>query len=141
MDDINSQATTYTGTQTREAQNSKLLYHFLINLVTTEFTTKLVLYQEDYTINGAPIGTCLFKKIIQLTYVDTMVTASHIHETLMDIHLKLPTFQHNIRKFNDWIRIEVGKLASRGQEATDLLTYLRKSYQVVANKKFVAYIE
>ena len=35
----------------------------------------------------------------------------------------------------------MGKLASRGQEANDLLTYLWKSYQVVANKKFMAYIE
>ena len=124
MAEINSHATTYTGTQTRAAQNSKMLYHFLMNLVTTEFTTKLVLYQEEYTMNGAPIGACLFKKIIQLTYVDTMATASHICETLMDMHLKLPTFQQDTQKFNDWIHIEVGKLASRGQEANDLLTYL-----------------
>ena len=103
MDKINGHATTYTGTQTREAQNSEMLYHFLMNSVTMEFTTKLVLYQEDYTINRAPIGACLFKKVVQLTYVDTMATASHIHETLMDMHLKLPTFQHDIRKFNDWI--------------------------------------
>ena len=103
MDDINSHATTYTGTPTREAQNSEMFYHFLMNLVTTDFTTKLVLYQEDYTINGAPIGACLFKKIVQLTYVDTVATTSHICETLMDMHLKLPTFQHDIGKFNDWI--------------------------------------
>ena len=32
-------------------------------------------------------------------------------------------------------------MASRGQEASNLLTYLWKSYQVVADKKFVAYIE
>ena len=141
MDKINGHATTYTGTQTREAQNSKMLYHFLMNSVTMEFTTKLVLYQEGYMMNGAPIGACLFKKVVQLTYVDTMATASHICDTLMDMHLKLPTFQHDIGKFNDWIRIEVGKLASRGQEANDLLMYLWKSYQVVANKKFIAYKE
>ena len=141
MDNISNHTTTYTGMQTREAHNSEMLYHFLMNSVTTEFTTKLVLYQEDYTINGAPIRVCLFKKIIQLTYVDAMATALHICETLMDMHLKLPTFQHDIRKFNDWIRIKVGKLASRGQEASDLLMYLWKSYQVVADKKFVAYIE
>ena len=141
MDDISNHATTYTGMQSREAQNSEMLYHFLMNSVTTEFTTKLVLYQEDYTINGAPIGACLFKKIVQLTFVDTMATASHICEMLMDMHLKLPTFHHDIRKFNDWIQIEVGKLASRGQEASNLLTYLWKSYQVVADKKFVVYIE
>ena len=141
MDDISNHATTYTGMQTREAQNSEMLYHFLMNSVTAKFTTKLVLYQEDFTINGAPIGACLFKKIVQLTYVDTMATASNIHKTLMDMHLKLPTFQHDIGKFNDWIRIEVGKLASRGQEASDLLMYLWKSYQVVADKKFIAYIE
>ena len=141
MAEINSHATTYTGTQTRAAQNSKMLYHFLMNSVTTEFTTKLVLYQEEYIMNGAPIGACLFKKIIQLTYVDTMATTSHIHETLMDMHLKLPTFQHNNGKFNNWTHIEVGKLASRGQEANDLLTYLWRSYQVVADKKFVSYIK
>ena len=83
MDNINSHATTYTGMQTREAF--------------------VVLYQEDYMINGAPIGACLFKKIVQLTYVDTMATASHINKTLMDMYLKLPTFQHDIGKFNNWI--------------------------------------
>ena len=101
MTKINGHAATYTGSQTRAAQNSKMLYHFLMNLVTMEFTTKLVLYQEEYTMNGAPIGACLFKKIIPLMYIDTMATASHIHETLMDMHLKLPTFQHDIGKFND----------------------------------------
>ena len=141
MVEINSHATTYTGSQTREAQNSEMLYHFLMISVTMEFTTKLVLYQEDYTMNGAPIGACLFKKVFQLTYVDTMATASHIRKTLMDMHLKLPTLQDDIGKFNNWIQIKVGKLASRGQEANDLLTYLWKLYQVVADKKFMAYIE
>ena len=103
MDNISNHATMYTGMQTREAQNSEMVYHFLMNSVTTEFTTKLVLYQEDYMINGVPIGACLFKKILQLTYVDTMATALHIRKTLMDMHLKLPTFQHDIGKFNDWI--------------------------------------
>ena len=102
MDEINSHAATYTWTQTiREAQNSKMLYHFLMNSVTTEFTTKLVLYQEEYMINGVPIGACLFKKVVQLTYVDTMATASHIRKTLMDMHLKLPTFQHESR-WGNW---------------------------------------
>ena len=103
MVELCGHATTYTGTQTREAQNSEMLYHFLMNSVTTEFTSKLVLYQEDYTMNGGPIGACLFKKIVQLTYMDTMATGSHIRKTLMDMHLKLPTFQHDIGKFKDWI--------------------------------------
>ena len=141
MDEINGHDATYTGMQTREAQNSEMLSHFLMNSVTTEFTTKLVLYQEDYMMNKAPIGTCMFKKVVQLMYVDTIATASHIRKTLMDMHLKLPTFQHDIRKCNDWIRLKVGKLASRGQEANDLLTHLWKSYQVVADKKYIVYIE
>ena len=60
----------------------------------------------------------------------------------MEMHLKLNMFQYNIGKFNDWIHMEVGKLASRGQEANDLLTYLWKPYHpVVVDQKFVAYIE
>ena len=103
MDEINGHAATYTGMQTREAQNSEMLYHFLMNSVTIEFTTKCVLYKEEYMVNGAPIGVCLFKKVVQLMYVDTMATASHIHETLMDMHLKLTTLQHDIGKFNNSI--------------------------------------
>ena len=60
---IDGHAATYTGTQTREAQNSEMLYHFLMNSVTMEFTTKLVLYQEDYTMNGAPIGHACSTKL------------------------------------------------------------------------------
>ena len=48
MAEINGHAATYTGTQTRAAQNSEMLYDFLMNSVTTEFTTKLVLYQEEF---------------------------------------------------------------------------------------------
>ena len=141
MDDINGHATTYTGMQTREAQNSEMLYHFLMNSVTTEFTTKLVLYQEDYTINGAPIGACLFQED-HSAYICGHHGHCFTHSQDLDgWYLKLPTFQHDIRKFNDWIQIKVGKLASRGQEASDLLTYLWKSYLVVADKKFIAHIE
>ena len=59
----------------------------------------------------------------------------------MEMRLKLPTFHYDIRKFNNWICTKVGKLASRGQETSNLITYLRKSYQVVADQKFVVYIE
>ena len=105
MAKINVHAATYTGTQTRAAQNPKMLYHFLMNSMTMEFTTKFVLYQEEYTMK---IGACLFKKIIQLMYVDTMATVSHICETLMYMHMKLPTFQHDIGKFNNWISSKWG---------------------------------
>ena len=39
------------------------------------------------------------------------------------------------------MQAEVAKLASKGQEASDLLTYLWKAYFVVNEKKFVAYIK
>ena len=72
--------------------------------------SKLLLMQEP--TNDTPITTCLFQKIFQLSYVDTMAMVSHIWENLMDMHLKLPTFQHDIRKFNDWIQMEIGKHTS-----------------------------
>ena len=70
-----------------------------------------------------------------------MATALHIHETLMEMHHKLPSINHNITKFNNWVQVEVAKFASRGQEASDLLTYLWKAHLVITDKKFVAYIE
>ena len=69
------------------------LYQFLLSSLATESKTKILLHWDEFMINKEPVGACLFKKIVQLTYVDTMATASHIHETLMEMHLRLPSIK------------------------------------------------
>ena len=55
-----------------DAQNSEMLSQFLLSLLL------ILLHQDEFPLNNEPVSTCLFKKIVQLTYVDTMATTSHI---------------------------------------------------------------
>ena len=103
MDNITTHANNYTSTQPCDAQNSEMLYQFLLSSLVTEFKTKILLHQAEFMLNNEQVRACLFKKIMQLSYVDTMAAASQICETLMEVHLKLPTINHNIIKFNDWV--------------------------------------
>ena len=80
MTDITTHVTTNMNTQARNAQDLEMLYQFLLCSATNTFQMKLMLHQEDFQINGDPMGLCLFKKMVQLTYIDTMVTASPIRE-------------------------------------------------------------
>ena len=72
--------------------------NFLLSSLSPEFKTKILLHQDKFHVNNKPVGTCLFKKMVQLTYVDMMATASHNQETLIEMHLKFPTTNHNVNK-------------------------------------------
>ena len=47
----------------------------------------------------------------------------------------------NIDEFNDWVCNQLGQLHASGEEATDLLAYLWKTYLVTPDWEFVDYIK
>ncbi|KAL7565367.1 hypothetical protein ACA910_013587 [Epithemia clementina (nom. ined.)] len=55
--------------------------------------------------------------------------------------LQLNNYAGDITKFNNWVKLQVEKLAARGQEASDLLTYLWKAYAHAPDPKFIKYID
>jgi hypothetical protein len=60
---------------------------------------------------------------------------------LIDLDRYLPTFGHDITKFNTYVKSLVEGLKSRGETATDLLVNLFKGYMVCSDKEFVEYIK
>ena len=109
MDQITNHAATLRHKQ--GTLRTQMLYQFLMNSVTTDFKTKLIPHLAEFRINEKPIGPCLFKKMVQPTYIDTMAMGSHITKILMDMHLNLIPFQHNMTKFNDWIHNRSGRIS------------------------------
>ncbi|KAL7566243.1 hypothetical protein ACA910_011306 [Epithemia clementina (nom. ined.)] len=142
---VQAHAATYVGTQTRNAQNSDMLYHFLMALLTSAFKGQVLLHSNEYTVTAnavtVPDGPSLLKQIVSLTYIDTRATASHIRSTLVDMTLQLDHYGGDINKFNHWVKLQVEKLAARGQEASDLLTYLWKAYAHAPDPKFIKYMD
>ncbi|KAL7575398.1 hypothetical protein ACA910_007306 [Epithemia clementina (nom. ined.)] len=142
---VRAHTTTYVGTQMRNAQNSDMLYHFLMALLTSSFKCQVLLHGEDYTVTAnavtVPDGPSLLKLLVSLTYIDTRATASHIRTTLVDMAHQLETYGGDITKFNNWVKLQVERLAARGQQAGDLLTYLWKAYASAPDPKFVKYLD
>ncbi|KAL7573662.1 hypothetical protein ACA910_008349 [Epithemia clementina (nom. ined.)] len=122
-----------------------MLYHFLMASLTSAYKGQVLLHSNEYTVTAnavtVPDGPSLLKQIVSLTYIDTRATASHIRSTLVDMALQLDHYGGDITKFNHWVKLQVEKLAARGQEASDLLTYLWKACAHAPDPKFIKYID
>ena len=118
LQDVQAKALTYVGMQGREAQDSYMLYNFLIESLTDSFKAQVLLYKQDYTITpmgGQPAmkdGPMLLKRLIMITYIDNRATTAHIKETLIDMTYQLTNLQGDITSFNDWVREQVCQLAA-----------------------------
>ena len=147
LQDIQAKALTYVGMQGREAQDSYMLYNFLIESLSNSFKTQVLLYEQDYTITplgGQPAmkdGPTLLKRIIMLTYIDNRATTAHIRETLIDMTYQLINLQGDITLFNNWVREQVCQLAAQGTSTPDLLAYLWKTYLQAPDAEFKCYIK
>ena len=110
LQDVQAKALTYVRMQGREAQESYMLYNFLIESLTDSFKAQVLLYEQDYTITpmgGQPVmkdRLTLLKRLIMLTYIDNQATTAHIRETLIDMTYQLTNLQGDITAFNDWVR-------------------------------------
>ena len=118
LQDVQAKTLTYVGMQGHEAQDSYMLYNFLIESLTDSLKAQVLLYEQDYTITplgGQPAmkdGPTLLKRIIMLTYIDNRATTAHIRETLIDMTYQLTNLQGDITSFNDWVREQVRQLAA-----------------------------
>ena len=142
LQDVQAKALTYVGIQGREAQDSYMLYNFLIESLMDSFKAQVLLYKQDYTIT--PMGgqppmkdrPTLLNRLIMLTYINNRATTAHIRETLIDMANQLTNLQGDITSFNDWVREQVCQLAARGTLAPNLLTYLWKTYLQAPHAEF-----
>ena len=142
MTQVTARANQYIGQETRDAQNSDMLYNFLIESLTEDFKEQVLLFVDDFTINDVPDGICLLKQIIVLTYIDNRATTAHIRDTLIDMSDKLVELDGNVTEFNNWVRAQVVRLNARGTDAPDLLYYLWKAYtHDQHDSEFVSYIK
>ena len=140
MAEVKIKVNTYAGQPVRAAQNSNMLARHIMNSLTPEFKSQVVLYATDYKVNGKPDGLCLLKQVYKLTFVDTKGTVSSIRYQLVHMSTKLVEVAYDVQVFNDWVRAQVDKLTARGAESSDLLNYLWEAYRSVPDKSFAAYM-
>ena len=111
-----------------------MLYYFLVDSLTNEFHTTVLLYAEVYTVTNIPVASSLLMQIIILTRVDNPASTMHIREMLIESRRKLLLLKDNVTEFNQWVCKQMGHLHAWEQDTVDLLYYLRKAYKAAPDE-------
>ena len=127
--------------QTRRTQDSVMLFHCIMNSITSDAKTNITIWESEYMVHNIPSGPLLLKIIIRESHIDTNATSSAIRLRLSNLDTYINNINDNIPKFNIYVREQMTALAARGQTSDDLLTNLFKGYLAVTDRNFHRYIE
>ena len=131
----------YLSGQSRSAQDAAQLYRCLMASISKEGKKKILVWEDQYTIDGYGSGNLLLKVIVRESHLDTNATSASIRTKLTDLDRYLPSIGHDILKFNTYVKLLVDGLKSRGETTQDLLVNLFKGYMACSDSEFVSYMK
>jgi hypothetical protein len=128
---------TYLQVGCRPVQDTIMLFKCLMNSISKEAKNKILIWHNQYSVNGYSSGNLLLKIIIRESHLDTNATTSSIRTKLSRLDTYIVTIASNLTKFNGYVRFLIDSLAARGETSNDLLTNLFKGYAAATDKVFV----
>lgn len=131
----------YIHSATRYAQDTTMLYHCLMNSISSSALDSITIWKEDYTVVDKPSGNLLLKIIIRESHIDTNATEAHIRQKLSSLDQYMVAVSNDVAKFNAYVKQQVQALAARGAKTEDLLSNLFKGYLACTDRVFCRYIE
>jgi hypothetical protein len=138
MEMIEDYETPYINTEGKQAQNTHMLYQCLMQSMSKEGKKKILIWNDEYHIDGNKSGTLLLKVIIRESHIDTNArTTSNIRMKLSSLDTYIHMIGQDITKFNGHVKLLIGSLQARGEAMQDLLTNLFKGYAQCSDKEFV----
>ena len=140
LQEIHEFEESYIDQPSRSAQDTAQLYRCLMASLSKDGKRKILVWEDQYTINGLGSGNLLLKIIVRESHLDTNATSTSIRTKLTELDTYLPTIGHDIIKFNTYVKLLVDGLRSRGETTTDLLTNLFKGYLACSDRDFCDYI-
>ena len=140
IDTIRTFKESYISGESRSAQDAAILYHCLMNLISKEGKKKILVWEDKYQIDTYGSGNLLLKIIIRERHLDTNTTSASIRKKLANLDRYLPTIGHDITKFNNYVKLLVDGLQSRGEVTNDLLIKIYQGYSACTDKEFIDYI-
>ena len=145
LEKIATYENSYLGGNTREVQNSYMLFQCLMNSISREARIKVEGWDEEFivennAVTNVPSGNLLLKIIIRESHLDTNATTQSIRNKLSNLNEYISTIGNDITKFNGYVKALVLGLNARGLKTEDLLSNLFKGYMAVSDKSFIKYI-
>jgi hypothetical protein len=141
LDNVTAHAINYVNQQNRDAQNSMLLYKYLLDSLTEEAKLIMVTMANQYHHNDLPVGALFLKSIIGRSSIDTKAKVLLLRESVSHLYMKMGELRGNVREFNQHVSDLKSALAGRGQDVSELIMHLFKAYEQVPDAQFARYIE
>jgi hypothetical protein len=139
--ELRAYVTTFSGTQTRLAQNSSQMLSYLKGSLDDTFKLEVYMNAAAYTLAGVESGELFLMEIIKLVNADTRATVGYLRESLSVLPSMVVKLNNDIKAINKYVNNQVEALTQRGEVSSDLMTNIFKAYAVVQDKDFVRYIE
>jgi hypothetical protein len=143
IDNCIDYATLYINTETRNSQDSIMLFQFLRNSLTDEARLLTMSDEDVYTIGGEADGIVFFKLINGRAFIDTNAKTNMIRQKIANLkNAMCDEFKGNVRDFDVRVASLRDQLLDRGQQVDELVTHLFDAYtDSVPNEEFKLYIE
>ena len=139
--ELRAHVTTFSGTQTRLAQNSSQMLVYLKGSLDDTFKLEVYMNAASYTLAGVKSGELFLMEIIKLVNADTRATIGYLRESLSVLPNMVVKLNNDIKAINKYINNQVEALTQRGETSSDLMTNIFKAYAVVQDKDFVRYVD
>ena len=140
LEHVRDYVETYNAEESRLSQDSHTIFLCIMASLTKEAKRKIVLFSDQYTVNGQSAGLPLLKLVVREASTDTNSTVRVIRERLTDLPAYMGTIKSDIEKFNIHVKTQLDALYARGENTTDLVANLFKGYKAASDKEFRAYI-
>jgi hypothetical protein len=134
-------AKTFLSKPTRQAQDDYMLLQCLQNSLTESAFRGVNSDKSQFTVDGQAVGILLFKTILSESSVDSSVDPDIIRNEIANAPARFEELDYDVRKLNDWAKLQVNLLHQKGKTTTDLKAHLYRAYKSSNDEVFVAYIE
>jgi hypothetical protein len=141
LEQVRAHVLTYSGTQTRNAQNAVQIAVCLSSSLTPDARNKLQLETDKFTVHNQVDGLLMFRMIVGLAQIDTRATVSVVRNNLTRLDTKVVELEDNITSLNEFVKSQMAILRARGETTNDLLTNLFKGYRAVKDQSFLRFVE
>jgi len=130
------------GKTSSAAQDTKMLYQWLMSSLASNTKKRIMLWSEKYQIEieGTKYssGVALLKSIICESHLNMNATTNSIQTKLSNLDSYLSSVDKDIRKFNPHVKLLVQSLDARSQTSFDLLINPFEGCGAISNEEFKA---
>jgi hypothetical protein len=122
-------------------QNNHMMAQCLTKSLTSAAKTRLKVFQSQYTFDGVEYGLLIYKKIVQLTTIDSVTTTETLRANLTNLPIYVASVNGDINLINSYFNINYSQILARGATVNNPISKLFDAYLSVLDYAFKEYMK